>query len=125
MREKNIPINFYGYMFEIEGAGEASAGGSVVKLMVVELINANIAVGFALPKGFSFEGEFQLNFASQELPSKDIPIVCRLSQEVKRTSYMGDDNQRLEYVGFSLEKFYEGKGATFYLFDLRGARQPG
>lgn len=123
--EKNIPINFYGYMFEVEGAGEGSGGGGVVRLMVVELINANIAVGFALPKGFSVDGDFQLKFQSQELPSKEIPVVCRLSQEVKRTSYVGDENQRLEFIGFSLEKFYESKGATFYLYDLRGARQPG
>ena len=120
--EKNVPVNYYGYMFEVEGGGETSGGGSVVKLMVVELINANLSVGFALPPGFSVDGEFQLNFVCNDRLSDDIPVVCKLSEEVKRASYMGDDNERLEYVGFSLEKFYENKGATFYLFDLRGSK---
>ena len=28
--------------------------------------------------------------------------------------------EKLEYIGYSLEKFYETKKATFYLFDYEG-----
>jgi hypothetical protein len=90
---------------------------------VVELLNAYIAVGLVLPNNISLDGEFQLNFISQDNPSRDIPLVCKLSDEVKRTVYKGDDIEKLEYVGFSLEKFYESKGVTFYLYDLRGSGQ--
>lgn len=120
--EKNIPVNYYGYTFVVEGGGESEGGSSMVKVIVVELINANMALGFAVRNDMAIEGDFQLNFASQDAPSNDMPIVCKLSQEVKRTSYMGDDTAKLEYVGLSLEKFYEGKGATFYYYDLRGIK---
>jgi hypothetical protein len=120
MRENNIRVNFYGYTFEVEGLGETAGGSSVIKVRVVELLNAYIAVGLALPDNISIDGEFQLNFICQDNPSRDIPLVCKLSDEVKRTMYKGDDLEKLEYIGFSLEKFYESKGVTFYLYDLRG-----
>lgn len=120
MGEQNIPVNFYGYTFEVTSVGETEGGSGMVKVIVVELINANMALGFAVRNNMSIDGEFQLNFTSQDNPTKDIPIVCKLSQEVKRTSYTGDDIAKLEYLGLSLEKFYEGKGATFYFYDLRG-----
>lgn len=123
MREKNIRVNFYGYTFEVEGLGETAGGSSVVKVRVVELLNAYIAVGLALPDSISIDGEFQLNLICQDNPSREIPLVCKLSDEVKRTMYKGDDLEKLEYIGFSLEKFYESKGVTFYLYDLRGGGQ--
>lgn len=121
MKEQNIRVNSYGYTFEVEGLGEAAGGSSVVR--VIELLNAYVAVGLALPNNISLDGEFQLSFICQDNPSRDIPLVCKLSEEVKRTVYKGDDLERLEYVGFSLEKFYESKGVTFYLYDLRGSGQ--
>lgn len=122
MGEQNIPVNYYGYTFEVDSVGETEGGSSRVRVIVVELINANMALGFAVRNDMSIDGEFQLNFTSQDNPTKDIPIVCKLSQEVKRTSYSGDDIAKLEYLGLSLEKFYESKGATFYFYDLRGSR---
>jgi len=122
--EKNLAINYYGYMFEVTGGSETMGGSTTVKLMVIELINAKLAVGFALPSDFKIDGEFRLGFISYENPTKDIPIVCKLSKEVKRASYMGDDNEKLEYIGFSLEKFYENKDVRFYLHDLRGSHKP-
>ncbi|MGE5445126.1 MAG: hypothetical protein ACM3SR_11090 [Ignavibacteriales bacterium] len=121
MKEQNIRVNSYGYTFEVVGLGEAAGGSSVVR--VIELLNAYVAVGLALPNNISLDGEFQLSFICQDNPSRDIPLVCKLSEEVKRTVYKGDDLERLEYVGFSLEKFYESKGVTFYLYDLRGSGQ--
>lgn len=123
MKEQNIRVNSYGYTFEVEGLGEAAGGSSVVRVRVIELLNAYVAVGLALPNNISLDGEFQLSFICQDNPSRDIPLVCKLSEEVKRTVYKGDDLERLEYVGFSLEKFYESKGVTFYLYDLRGSGQ--
>lgn len=123
MKEQNIRVNSYGYTFEVVGLGEAAGGSSVVRVRVIELLNAYVAVGLALPNNISLDGEFQLSFICQDNPSRDIPLVCKLSEEVKRTVYKGDDLERLEYVGFSLEKFYESKGVTFYLYDLRGSGQ--
>ncbi|MGH7792126.1 MAG: hypothetical protein ACREOB_07390, partial [Thermodesulfobacteriota bacterium] len=91
MGEQNIPVNYYGYTFEVDSVGETEGGSSRVRVIVVELINANMALGFAVRNDMSIDGEFQLNFTSQDNPTKDIPIVCKLSQEVKRTSYSGDD----------------------------------
>lgn len=119
--DKKLSIEYYGYLFEVTGGSETTGGSTTVRLMVMELINAKLAVGFALPADFTIDGEFQLGFISHETPTEDIPIVCKLSKEVKRASYMGDDNEKLEYVGFSLEKFYENKGVRFYLHDLRGS----
>ncbi|HEY7535855.1 MAG TPA: hypothetical protein VH878_07905 [Thermodesulfobacteriota bacterium] len=121
MKEQNLPVNYYGYTFEVESGGESEGGVGRVRLMVIELINARMAVGFAIPLKMSVDGEFELRFLSHESPTNEIPLVCKLSQEVKRTSYMGDDNAKLEYIGFSLERFYEAKGATFYFYDLRGS----
>ena len=121
--EKDMAVDYYGYMFEVTGGSETTGGSTTVKLMVVELINARLAVGFALPLDFKIDGEFQLGFISHENPTEDIPIVCKLSNEVKKASYMGDDNEKLEYVGFSLEKFYESKDVRFYLHDLRGSQK--
>jgi len=119
--ESNVPVNYYGYTFKVEGGSETSGGSSIVTLKVVELQNANIAVGFALPDNVSIDGEFQLGFISQDSLDKQIPLLCKISDEVKCTQYMGDDIEKLEYIGFSLEQFYGNKGATFYLYDLRNA----
>ncbi len=120
MREQNITVNSYGYTFEVEDIGETAGGSGTIKLSVVELLNARMAVGFTLPKHISIDGEFQLGFICQDNPSRGIPLICKLSEEVKRTTYKGEYTEKLEYVGFSLEKFYESKGVVFFLYDLRG-----
>jgi len=121
MSKRNEKVDYYGYLFEVEGGSETS-GNSVVKVVVVELVNAKMAMGLAIPNDLKIEGEFKIGFISHYDPKKDIPFVCKLSNEVKRTNYMGDDLEKLEYIGFTLEKFYENKGAKFYLHDLRGAK---
>ena len=65
------------------------------------------------------DDQFQIGFISHDRPDDEIPFVCNLSDEVKKTKYNGDELQKLEYLGFSLEKFYEQKGVKFYLHDLR------
>lgn len=126
--ESNVPVNFYGYTFNVEGGSEASGGSTIVSVKVVELINAYICVGLVLPESISIDGEFELSFISQEGPgggfASGIPIVCKISDEVKRATYMGDDLEKLEYLGFTLEQFYNSKGATFYLYDLRNSAKP-
>ena len=119
MNEKNQSLDYYGYTFEVEG-GTEGIGASSVKLIIVEFISAKMAVGFVLPKNFKLEDkDLRLRFISHESPSEDIPVECKLSDEVKRASYMGDDQEKIEYIGFTLEKFYEGNNAKFYLHDLR------
>ena len=118
MHENNQSIDYYAYRFNIEDSSEAP-DPTPVNLIVIELINAKLAIGFALPPDFNYDEEFKLGFICQERPDKDIPLVFKLSDEVKNTKYAGTDIHRLEYIGFSLEKFYEEKGAKFYLHDLR------
>lgn len=118
MHENNQAIDYYGYRFEIQDSSEAP-DPTPISVLVFELINAKIVVGFAIPNDLKIDGEFKIGFICQERPDKEIPLSCKLSDEVKRTKYPGDDLHRLEYIGFSLEKFYDEKGVKFYLNDLR------
>ena len=53
-------------------------------------------------------------------PKKDpINHECKLSDEIKKTKFPGSDIHRLEYIGFTLEKFYTEKDVKFYFHDLR------
>ncbi|HSE83121.1 MAG TPA: hypothetical protein VLB01_01070 [Thermodesulfobacteriota bacterium] len=121
LMESNVPVNYYGYTFNVEGGSETSGATTVVSIKVVELMNAYICVGLVLPDSISIDGEFELRFVSQGRTEGGIPIICRISNEVKRATYMGDDLEKLEYIGFTLEQFYHSKGATFYLYDLRSS----
>jgi len=123
INEQNQTLNYYGYKFEIEGGTEGT-GTSVVRLLIVEFISAKMTVGFVTPENFKMENsDLTLRFISHEEPSKDVPVLCKVSNEVKRASYMGDDQEKIEYIGITLEKFYESHNAKFYLHDLRP--QPG
>ena len=116
----NLNLDYYAYTFEVVGGSE-SEGASSVKVIVVELINANIAIGYILPPHIKLEGEFKVGFICQDKPTDDISFICKLSNEVKRATYNGDDLEKLEYIGFSLEKFYDSKSVRYYMQDLRGA----
>ncbi len=118
MNKDNQKVDYYGYTFEVEG-GTEGIGSSIVRLVVVELISAKIAVGFILPNHINLGPEFQLRFICHDSPTDDIAVDCKLSDEVKNAKYMGDDNEKIEYIGFTLEKFYENNSAKFYLHDLR------
>ena len=120
LNTKNQKLDYYAYTFEVVGGSE-SEGASSVKVIVVELINAKIAIGYILPSHIKLEGEFKIGFICQDKPTDDISFVCRLSNEVKRATYNGDDLEKLEYIGFSLEKFYDSKSVRYYMQDLRGA----
>ena len=115
----NLNLDYYAYTFEVVGGSE-SEGASSVKVIVVELINAKIAIGYILPSHLKLEGEFKIGFICQDKPTDDISFICRLSNEVKRATYNGDDLEKLEYIGFSLEKFYDSKSVRYYMQDLRG-----
>ncbi|MEW6145077.1 MAG: hypothetical protein AB1598_08690 [Thermodesulfobacteriota bacterium] len=125
LHEKNQSLDYFGYRFEVEG-GTEGIGTSVVRLLIVELISAKMAVGFVIPRDFKMEnGDLTLRFISHEEPSNDVPVNCKISDEVKRASYMGDDQEKIEYIGFTLEKFYESHNAKFYLHDLRPPSEHG
>ncbi|MCZ6468981.1 MAG: hypothetical protein O6499_04960, partial [Candidatus Dadabacteria bacterium] len=94
-------------------------GSSVIRLIVVELIDAKMAVGLITPSDLKLEKELKLRFTSNDSPTKDIVVECKLSDEVKKASYMGNDLEKIEYIGYTLEKFYDSKNAKFYLHDLR------
>ena len=76
-----------------------------------------------LPSNYKMDKEFKLGFICQEKPDQDIPLECKLSDEVKTAQYPGTDIDRIEYIGFTLEKFYEQKEVKFYLHDLRPPKQ--
>jgi hypothetical protein len=116
--EKGSTVNYYGYLFDVEG-GKEGMGSSVVRLLVFEFIDVKMAVGFVLPKDLKIEKEFRLLFIANDSPTKEVPIECKLSDEIKKASYMGDDLEKIEYMGFTLEKFYDENNAKFYLHDLR------
>lgn len=113
-------INSYGYMMSVS---ESDDDTNIVNIMVVEMQTANLAVGFIIPENFKIDGDLTIGFICQERPDKDIPFHCKLSYEVKKINYPGDEIQKIEYAGFSLEKFYESKGAKFYLHDLRPPKE--
>ena len=125
LNEKDQKLDYYGYRFEVEG-GTEGIGTSSIRLLIVEFISAKMALGFVTPKDFKLEKpDLTLRFISHEEPTKDVPVQCKISEEVKRASYMGDDQEKIEYIGFTLERFYESHNAKFYLHDLRQQDEQG
>ncbi|MEE8044619.1 MAG: hypothetical protein V3T32_05770, partial [Thermodesulfobacteriota bacterium] len=59
--ERSKSVNFYGYTFEVEG-GTESTGKSVIRLIVIELMEAKMAVGFITPSDLKLEKELKLRF---------------------------------------------------------------
>lgn len=123
LEEESQKLDYYAYKFEVVGGSETE-GASKVSVVVAELISAKIAVGYVLPDHIKMEGEFKIGFICQDRPTDDVSFVCKMSKEVKTANYNGDDLEKLEYIGFSLEKFYENQGARYYMQDLRGAPSP-
>ncbi len=115
LSEQNKEINYYGYVMEVGDEEDSSR----VKIMVIELQSAKLVVGFIVPLSMDLSGPIDMGFICQERPDKDVPFSCKLSGEVKNLNYTGDDIQKIEYAGLSLEKFYQNKGIKFYLLDLR------
>ena len=115
LSEQNKEINYYGYIMEVGDEEDSSR----VKIMVIELQSAKLVVGFIVPLSMDLSGQIDVGFISQEKPNKDVPFSCKLSGEVKNLTYTGDDIQKIEYAGLSLEKFYQNKGIKFSLLDLR------
>jgi hypothetical protein len=125
LNETNESLDYYGYKFEVEG-GKEGIGTSVVRLLIVEFISAKMTIGFVTPGNLKLEdSDITLRFISHEEPTKDVPVQCKISDETKRASYMGDDQEKIEYIGFTLEKFYESHNAKFYLHDLRSQSEHG
>jgi hypothetical protein len=77
-----------------------------------------------LPKDKVIEKELEVIFTTQPTADRQMPedlkLLCEFSEEKKDTQYAGENLEKLEYIGYSLEKFYETKKATFYLFDYEG-----
>ncbi len=122
MHEQNQVVNYYGYLFVAEDETQGT-NNKPAKVMVIELINANLALGFAVSSDFNMEGKFKIAFICYEKPdpSDSLPLEVKLSNEVKKTKLDGTETEKLEYIGFSLEKFYEQKNVKFYMQDLRAA----
>ncbi len=119
LSEQNKELNYYGYVMEVGDEDDTSR----VKIMVLELQSAKLVVGFVVSLDMDMSGQMDMGFICQEKPNSDIPLSFQLSNEVKKLNYTGDDIQKIEYAGLSLEKFYENKGVKFSLMDLRPVSQ--
>ena len=119
LSEQNKELNYYGYVMEVGDEDDTSR----VKIMVLELQSAKLVVGFVVSLDMDRSGQMDMGFICQEKPNSDIPLSFQLSNEVKKLNYTGDDIQKIEYAGLSLEKFYENKGVKFSLMDLRPVSQ--
>ena len=119
LSEQNKELNYYGYVMEVGDEDDTSR----VKIMVLELQSAKLVVGFVVSLDIDMSGQMDMGFICQEKPNSDIPLSFQLSNEVKKLNYTGDDIQKIEYAGLSLEKFYENKGVKFSLMDLRPVSQ--
>ncbi len=118
INEKSQSLDYYSYTYEVAG-GTEGIGNTVVRLLVVEIISAKMVVGFITPNNFEQPEQLRLRFICRDNPTEDIPVECKISGEVKKSSYMGDEVEKIEYIGYTLEKFYDGNQAKFYLLDLR------
>ena len=119
LSEQNKELNYYGYVMDVGDEDDTSR----VKIMVLELQSAKLVVGFVVSLDMDMSGQMDMGFICQEKPNSDIPLSFQLSNEVKKLNYTGDDIQKIEYAGLSLEKFYENKGVKFSLMDLRPVSQ--
>jgi len=120
--EAGKAVNYYGYTFNVEGSPDGKSG-SVVRLIVMEFADSKMAVGFVTPNELKLEKELRIKFIRNDGPSKDVAVECKLSDEVKKAAYNGDDLEKIEYIGYTLEKFYDNKNVKFYLHDLRPQAQ--
>ncbi len=116
--ESGKPVNYYGYIFGVEG-GREGMGITSVKILVFEVIDVKMAVGFVVPNNLEHHKDFRILFIANDSPTKEIPVEVKLSDEVKKASYMGDDLEKIEYIGYTLEKFYDENNVKFYLHDVR------
>lgn len=119
LSEQNKELNYYGYVMEVGDEDDTSR----VRIMVLELQSAKLVVGFVVSLDMDLSGPMEMGLICQERPDGDIPLSFKLSDEVKKLNYTGDDIQKIEYAGLSLEKFYENKGVKFSLMDLRPVSQ--
>ena len=118
IKEESLPN--HSYTLTVTGTPEGGAPSTLV-LYVVELVSTNIAIGFTLPEDKEFDKNLEIIFTTQptaevKMP-EDIKVNIEFSDQKKDTVYDGEKMEKLEYIGFSLEKFYETKKAGFYLFD--------
>ena len=121
MKENKLP--HFTYTLTVTGAPEGGTS-TTLKLYVVELVSSNLSIGFTLPPDKPIDKELEIIFTTQptadvKMP-EDLKLICDFSEEKKDTEYAGKNLEKLEYIGYSLEKFYETKKATFYLFDYEG-----
>ncbi|NSW88202.1 hypothetical protein CL651_000390 [bacterium] len=121
MKENKLP--HFTYTLTVTGAPEGGTS-TTLKLYVVELVSSNLSIGFTLPPDKPIDKELEIIFTTQptadvKMP-EDLKLICDFSEEKKDTEYAGENLEKLEYIGYSLEKFYETKKATFYLFDYEG-----
>ena len=121
MKENKLP--HFSYSLIVTGAPEGSSS-TTLTLYVLEFVSSNLSIGFTLPSDKPIEKELEVVFTTQptadvKMPD-DLKLICEFSDEKKETTYDGENLEKLEYIGYSLEKFYGTKKATFYLFDYKG-----
>ena len=119
--ENKLP--HFTYTLTVTGAPEGETS-TTLKLYVLELVSSNLSIGFTLPPDKEIDKDLEIIFTTQptadvKMP-EDLKLICEFSDEKKDSQYAGENLEKLEYIGYSLEKFYETKKASFYLFDYEG-----
>ena len=118
---EQLPHSSYTITVKNENKGE---GSLPIKLYVLELPTAHIAIGFTLPNTKELEKDISLTFTTYPDAQRPNPeylkFKCKFSEDQKEEKRDGDPLEKLEYVGYKLEKGYNEKKATFYLFDYQG-----
>ena len=122
---KGDELPSFTYTITVEdGPEDPEPTGSSIQLYVIELQSVSLAVGFTLPKNKKIEKEVAVVFTThpdaQRTMPKDLVVKLEFSDDQKKANHGGDDLEKLEFIGYSLEKIYETKKATFYLFDYQG-----
>jgi len=118
---EQLPHSSYTITVKNENKGE---GSLPIKLYVLELPTVHIAIGFTLPNTQELEKDISLTFTTYPDAQRPNPeylkFQCKFSDDQKEEKRDGDPLEKLEYVGYKLEKGYNEKKATFYLFDYQG-----
>ena len=117
---EQLPHSSYTVTVKNENKGE---GSLPIKLYVIELTTASLAIGFTLPNTTKIEEDVSLTFTTYPDAQRPNPeylkFKCKFSDKQKEEKRDGDPLEKLEYVGYKLEKDYNEKKATFYLFDYQ------
>ena len=122
IKDETIP-RYFTYTLTVKDASKAKDSSSI-KVYVIELTSANLAIGFTLPNIKKLAKELLVAFTASPDAQRPNPeylrFKCEFSDNQRKANYDGSNLEKLEYIGTWLEKTFEKKTVMFYLFDYQG-----